>query len=108
MNKPKLYVFRLYYDQDRDLIDWLDSIPPGQRAFHIRRILWQAFREKTSPHPQTIVDYGQIKVEVKAAVLEALEEKYPKLMMDIKAATRDAVEKALAGTAEEPRKRWFW
>lgn len=102
MSKPKLYVFRLYYDQDQDLIDWLDSIPPGQRAFHIRRILWQAFREKTSPQ---IIDYNQIK----AAVLEVLEEKYPKLMMDIKAATRDAVEKALAGTSpEEPHKRWLW
>lgn len=107
MSEPKLYVFRLYPDHDKDLMDWLDSFPLGQRAFHIRRILRQAHRQDTRPQA---VDYDQIRAAVKAAVLEALEESHPRQMVDIKAAVSDAVEKALARLIqpEEPRKRWPW
>lgn len=107
MSKSKQYHFRLYPEQDQDLIDWLDSFPFGQRAFHIRRILRQAHRQDTRPQA---VDYDQIRAAVKAAVLEALEEGRSRQLVDLKAAVQEAVEKALARMIQpkEPRKPWPW
>lgn len=74
MPRTKEFRFRLHLEEDRDIIEAIESAEPGLRAYNIRRLLRIAIRQDHRP-----ASLAEIRSVVETAVenaLARLKEKY--------------------------------